>query len=283
MPFEILDTLSMAGSAERANDDALAHFKHAAVVLDGATGLGDALMPGQSDAAWLANFGARRLMAHLREGASAKRAVRAALEDAEHSFKALRRREPAETYEMPFASMMLAVERKGAINALSFGDCAGLIRRPGESVEIAGEAFEKRAREAARVGKLAAARGLAPAAGVSRPEFISALRAARNLVNTEKGGWLFGPDVRAAGHAKETQLAAPAGTVALLLTDGFLALASDYHVYDADQLLAAAQSKGLKALAGELRGIEESDPEGRKFPRFKKSDDATALLLRVTD
>jgi len=46
-------------------------------------------------------------------------------------------------------------------------------------------------------------------------------------------------------------------------------------------LVAAARDKGLKALAEELREIEEGDPEGRQFPRFKKSDDATAILLKL--
>jgi hypothetical protein len=281
MAFEVVDSISVAGNPDKANEDALADYKHAAVVLDGATGLGDSLMPGASDAAWLSNFGARRLMAHLREGAAPKTAVRNALADAEQSFKALRRREPQETYEIPFASMMLAVERKGGIDALSFGDCAGLVKRPDENVQIVGEAFEKRAKESERVGKVAAARGLAPAAGINRPEFLSALRAARNTVNTQKGGWLFGPDARASAHVKEMRVDAPQGTTVLLMTDGFLALASDYHAYDADQLVSAAISKGLKVLAEELRAIEADDPEGRTFPRFKKSDDATALLLRV--
>jgi hypothetical protein len=30
-----------------------------------------------------------------------------------------------------------------------------------------------------------------------------------------------------------------------------------------------------------LRAIEAGDALGDKFPRFKKSDDATALLLRI--
>ncbi len=71
------------------------------------------------------------------------------------------------------------------------------------------------------------------------------------------------------------------GTVLLLATDGFLALASDYGVYSADSLMAAAQSKGLAALGEELRTIEAGDAGGDKFPRFKKSDDATALLLQL--
>jgi hypothetical protein len=35
-------------------------------------------------------------------------------------------------------------------------------------------------------------------------------------------------------------------------------------------------------LGQELRAVEAADPDGRKFARFKKSDDATALLLQVT-
>jgi hypothetical protein len=45
--------------------------------------------------------------------------------------------------------------------------------------------------------------------------------------------------------------------------------------------MAKAMNDGLAALAEELRAIEEADAQGRKFPRFKKSDDATAILLRV--
>jgi hypothetical protein len=45
--------------------------------------------------------------------------------------------------------------------------------------------------------------------------------------------------------------------------------------------VAAALDKGLAALGDELRAIEAGDATGAKFPRFKKSDDATALLLKL--
>jgi hypothetical protein len=72
------------------------------------------------------------------------------------------------------------------------------------------------------------------------------------------------------------------GSTLLLASDGFLALASDYGAYGADGLMAAAMEKGLDALGQELRAIEAADAGGDKFPRFKKSDDATALLLRLS-
>ncbi len=281
MEFTFLDALSMPGNPAKPNDDAWAQTARAAVVLDGATNLGDSLLPGDSDAAWIARFGARRLMAHVQGDAEPQEALRAALEDAEKSFAGLRRRAPKENWENPYASMMFVAAHATGMDALWFGDCGALVKRPNSDVEIVGEAFPKRAAEARRVKMLAEAKGLAPASGASRPEFLPALRAARNSVNTEKGGWLFGADSTAADKARSAKVVISYGTVILLASDGFLALVGDYERYDAEGLIAAAEAKGLAMLGEELRAIEESDPEGRRFPRFKKSDDATAVLLRV--
>ena len=282
MAFEILDTLSIPGDPAKPNDDAFAHCETAAVVMDGATGLGDPLLPGESDAAWIARFGANRLMAHLKDGATAQAALAAAFSDAERSFKGLRKREPAETYEIPFASMMLAMESAGGFDALWFGDCAALVKRGAEPAFIVGEAFDRKTNERSYAAKIADRYGIAPAAGINRPEVLPALRKARNRINTVAGSWLFGPDARAAEHAQMKRVAAPSGTFVLAGSDGFFALVSEYAHYDPEGLMAAAQAKGLAALGVELRAIEETDPDGHKYPRFKKSDDATAVLFRVT-
>ena len=100
MKLELIDSLSLPGNPGKANDDAFGYREHAAVVLDGATGLGENLLPGPSDAAWLARFGANRLMAYMADGATPQDAVAAALFDAQTSFERLRRREPAERYAL---------------------------------------------------------------------------------------------------------------------------------------------------------------------------------------
>ena len=45
--------------------------------------------------------------------------------------------------------------------------------------------------------------------------------------------------------------------------------------------VALLSGRGLADLASELRAIEREDAACRRFPRFKRSDDATALWLRV--
>lgn len=280
MKLQLLDSLSLPGDPAKANEDAFGHDTVAAVVIDGATPLGDSLMPGPSDAAWIAQFGARRLMAHLRDGDGARKALRATLADTQKSFEALRRREPEEVWQTPCGSMMLAVPDEASVEFLWFGDCAGLLKQGDAAVTVIGESFDKRAAEAVRAQKVGKEKNLSPAAGINRPEFLAVLRSSRNRINSGEN-WLFSPDVKAAAHAARRIVKAGPGSTILLASDGLLALASDYGAYNADSLMAAAMDKGLAALGAELRAIEAGDALGDKFPRFKKSDDATALLLRI--
>jgi hypothetical protein len=328
MTFHLLDSLYLPGDPAKTNEDAFAHVSDAAVVIDGATPLGDSLMPGPSDAAWIAQFGARRLMAHLRDGDGTRKALRATLGDAQKSFEALRRHPPEEMWQTPCASMMLAFcapsalrsllgapasayahassargigslgretsptasalaraqrRRAGASSEIEFlwyGDCAALVKQSDAAVTVVGETFDKRAAEAQRAEALAKEKNLPPAAGLSRQEILGTLRGARNRINS-RDNWLFSPDVKAAPHVSRRVMKTVSGSTVLLVTDGFLALASDYGAYSSDSLMEAALSKGLAALGEELRAIEAGDSGGDRYPRFKKSDDATALLLKM--
>lgn len=279
MRLDYIAGLTLSGDPTKPNDDAFAHSERLAAVFDGATSLGDPILPVDSDAAWIARKGAEGLIAHQALGARA--ALRAAAADAERDFLAQRLRSPAENYETPFASMMLIEPMARGLNCFWFGDCAALVLRQGEAVEIVGESFAKRAGEAKSAARLSEAKGLAPASGANRPEYLPELRAARNRVNSPMASWLFAPDQRCAEHVASKTIRAQPGATILLASDGFFSLATDYGAYDPQQLVETALARSLKLLFEELRAIETSDPEGRRFPRFKKSDDATALLVRI--
>jgi serine/threonine protein phosphatase PrpC len=281
MPLELLDSLNLPGDPAKPNEDSFSTTPRMAAVFDGATGLGERLMPGQSDAQWIAQFAARRLRAHADGGGMPRAWLRAAATDTEKSFLALRRRAPEAQYEIAFASMMMAALDGDSLDLLWLGDCAALVRSPGGAFHTVGETIEQRARERERAQRLAGSRGANPAAAGVREVFLPALRESRNRVNTGGGDWLFAPDPGCADHAEEFRIAVVPGARILLATDGFLALASDYERYTPETLFAAAVTRGLESLGEELRAVESADPEGVKFPRFKRSDDATALLLRV--
>lgn len=280
MQFELLESLSLPGAPAKPNEDSFSHAAGFACVFDGATVLGENLMPGPSDAQWIAQFGARRSRAHADSSTVTPReALRAAAADAEKSYSALRRRPPEEMYETPLASLMALFIRNGAIDALWFGDCGALIRSPNGAVSVVGETLKSRARERSRVSNLADPEGVAATA--VREKFLPALRASRNRVNKKGSDWLFAPDAGCADHAAAKRLTVEPGSLILLASDGFLALVSDYDRYTTDSLISAAEQGGLATLAKELRAIEAGDPKGLSFPRFKSSDDATAVLLSL--
>jgi|SRR5579871_2323870 len=281
MRLELIDSLTLPGNPAKPNEDSFAFSPAAACVFDGATGLGDRLMPGPSDAQWIAQFGARRFRAHAEAGEGTIRDwLRAAAADAEKSFKALRLRPPVENYEIAYASAIMVAPDEGGVSFLWFGDCAALLRTRDDAFRLFGETLNRKESERARVERLVKPGRPGPAAPGVREEFLPVLRASRNYVNTAEE-WLFAPDAACADHAKEARTAVAPDTFLLLASDGFLALASDYDRYTPEALFDAAKTRGLAGLGEELRAVEAADPDGTRFPRFKRSDDATAILLAV--
>lgn len=280
MHFEIVETLSLPGDPAKPNEDAFAADASGAVVLDGATMVSENLMPGKSDAAWIASFGARRLRAHWNNSDSPRAALRHALADAERSFAGLRRRPPAAPHEWPLASMIFAMPQDGGFEALWYGDCTALVLTPDGTASVVGTATEKKSGEASAAQRFADETGLAPVEALKRAEYLPLFRTGRAAINTPAGEWLFAPLAAASEHVSHRKIAAPAGTLVLLCSDGFLALAG-YRDWPPQQVIEAARDRRLAALAEELRAAEAADPDGRTHPRFKPSDDATAMLLKL--
>ena len=196
--------------------------------------------------------------------------------DAEKSFNALRLREMEAQWQIPCASLCLASAHAKGLEFLWLGDCGAIVAQ-GDAITVVGETIARRSAESARARQIAQEKNVSSAAPGVRAQFMDHLRAARGRVNSGDY-WLFTPDRRAAAHAKRKIVKTETGALLLLASDGFLALASDYGAYDAAGLIAAAKAKGLAAMGAELRAVENGD----RFARFKKSDDATALLLEFS-
>jgi serine/threonine protein phosphatase PrpC len=193
-------------------------------------------------------------------------------------FERERLREPKERYELPWTTMCLIGAQEGRLDIAYAGDSRVLVETDDDEVHNFGTNPSRSAFEAALAAKMIAARkGQAPNHTAVLPE----LRQARNTVNTGRGYWLLGADAAIGQNAVVTSLALSGPATVLLVTDGFYALVEDYKHYGDRELIATAQTIGLATLARELRQIEDGDPSGERFPRMKKSDDATALLVRV--
>ena len=134
-------------------------------------------------------------------------------------------------------------------------------------------------KEIAQVRAAAAEAGEAPL--LRHEATLERLRRGRETHNLPGRYAIFGLQPQAADAARAWTIPLMRPAHVLLATDGFSALVDRYGAYDAGGIVRAALDKGLAQLGVELRAIEADDPGGTAHPRWKRSDDATALLLRL--
>lgn len=282
--IEVLEGLSMPGSLERENEDAMGATHFVAFVLDGVTGVGDGLLlPGKSDAAWVAHAARDLLVEHGKDsGTDLAGLITKVATGITQRFEKERTRAPNARYELPWTTLSMIGVEPGRINIAFLGDSRALIETDDDEVHNIGphpsrNVFEQRV--AAKM--LAARKEQSLSVDTIRATVLDDLRRSRDTVNTEKGYWLLGADAAVGSHVQVTSIPLTGPATALLATDGFYALVEDYRHYGDRELIANAQTLGLKILGRELRHVEDDDPVGERFPRMKKSDDATALLVRI--
>lgn len=272
-----VESISLAGDRAKQNDDACGFLGDRAWVLDGATDLhGQPLTGWKSDASWIANLANSQL--HGMEGEDLRSAIHTVSVVASQAFANLVGDKAYERWQSPISSLLVVEETSDGVAGIDLGDSRAFALDADGSVQTAGG--PKAGREAET--RAAAQQTDADKPLLERTATIEMLRRGRSALNQDGAHWTFGIDPQCADHARawSFELSRPAHV--LLMTDGFAALTDQYGAYDAAGLVRAALDKGLQELGRELRAIEAQDSVGTLHPRFKKSDDATALLLRLS-
>lgn len=273
-----VEAISLAGDRAKQNDDACGFAGARAWVLDGATDLGDKPLSGAaSDASWIAHFANARFHAAspLEEP---RETIRMASVWAVQGFAAASNHAHHERWQSPISSLLMIEETEHGVCGLDLGDCRLFALDATGAVLVAGGHDDAADDETA----LAAQQSDKDKPLLQRTETIEMLRGMRAQLNQPSSRWTFGLDPACADHARAWDCALTRPAHILLMTDGFSALTERYRAYDAAGLVRAGLDKGLQELGRELRAIENEDAGSARHPRFKKSDDATALLMRLT-
>jgi len=273
-----IEAISLAGERAKQNDDACGFARDRAWVIDGATDLHDAPLTGAaSDAGWIAHFA--NAYFHGAEGGDLIMALRGASAAAAESFRSIAQARAIEGWRSPMASVLMIEARDGAVSGADLGDCRVFALDADDETHLVGGPGDAGDNES----KLASQQTDAAKPLLQRTQTIARLRRGRARLNQPGAPhWAFGLDPACADHARTWTIPLKRGARLLLMTDGFAALTDRYDAYGPGDLVQAALSRGLQELGRELRQIEAADASGAKHPRFKASDDATALLMRLS-
>ncbi|MEO1250721.1 MAG: hypothetical protein AAFW81_00060 [Pseudomonadota bacterium] len=283
MKLKTLEAVSLAAGEN--NEDAwAATLDSVAWVFDGATGLTDtALTRWKNDASAFVEEANSALLAcnTLLEG-SLRSVLTELIEHMTHWVQTHQVRPPRSRFELPSAGLILTRLFEGKLEVLSLGDLK-CIYATRENTETFGSSPLEEL-DAVALASMRQLQNEYPSKSFDeiRRMLTPQLQRHRQLMNTAEGYWIISNDRTAAEYAKIYAPQAEIGGKVLLVSDGFYRLIDTFHQYDLESFVSRAQApSGLHVLGNELRNIEASDPSCREYPRFKPSDDATAVLLEI--
>lgn len=268
MHFDLLQTISLSGTVGAPNDDRIGCADQHAWVVDGATDLGEpGLVGARGGAAWLAAAADQGFAQASGDLATICGFV---FELIAERYRMERRRDPVSAWELPRAAFA-AVALEGESLACAFvGDCLVAHRSAQGVAYLTPE--PNRTKEQSAAAKLDAG-----ALGLRSPAVLEDRRASR-----ERSQRCLTVDATLSRTSvKLVRTAVAPGDDLLLMSDGFAALIDAYGAYDLASLMTRVMSAGLDAAATELRRIELEDAACQRYPRFKASDDASAIWIRV--
>lgn len=281
----IIDSLSLPGHPQKPNEDRCGWTETRAFVVDGATGVGDDVMDSNegSDAAWIAERA--RAQFDAADELRVDETLRRINTDARAAFQA-KTGNSSEPWQQPVAGFTLIEWRQDRLIAAGLGDCVlFILDQTGEPARLSPMAENHdHETETARAALRAGSTLIDGASITSTGSLLEREKAMRARYNTAGGPiWTLGIAPEAADYLWSEPVDLQAPLRGLVCTDGFAALVDRYQRFTLAGLIEAASAEGLARLGETLRRIEhEEDPEGRQFPRMKRSDDATAVLFEVT-
>ena len=287
MQFSLQDSVCMAGSDP--NEDRVGLTPSHAWVIDGATDvLEERLLPGPSDAAWLAGAFDSLFAQLVSVDRSLEDAIAEATGEVRRRFDELALRPIGEPHEQPSAAGILTRLVDGHLEAIGLGDCTLLaLSDTSEPVDLLRGDDERDGDEAIRIAA-ARVREERPRASMDgstgvRAELLPMLRAARVRMNQSGGYGVLSVTLAPNQHFQRVRRRVEAGDRFLFATDGFMRLVDVYGLHSLGSLGQAVRDDGLAALLLELRAFEAKDPDGHLVPRVKAADDAAAMIVSVTD
>jgi hypothetical protein len=238
----------------------------------------------KSDATWLAAFANERLSNLAPQADDGVVLIRHVMEEAREAYRAVAPQERHEDFvSWPLGAMTLVRRRGNILESWTFGDTTAYVSQPDGTILTLGDAPGLRDAESAKAAELMHASGSRPSHILDEPVFLSWLgdrRERQRKSGTPAALLSFNPG--AADRLRHETAPCQDGTTILLASDGFSALVDLYGAMDAKGLMEVALASGLQPLAQKAREIEtQVDPDGKVYPRFKLSDDTTALLVRA--
>lgn len=282
MDFNITSSIISDGQPNRCNEDKGNFLNNTAWVLDGAGAIvNKRYFPGPSDPLWLVNQIDKSLQTFVNLNISLdsvfKRSLQQAYKEALTINQAI---QFAAKEEQPCSAAAALSIKQEKMDYFVLCDCTIGVKRLDEQTVFIKDIRHNELDEKC----LAAVINTRGEQKISHTEAfklagIPALQKKRDFMNIPGGYGVLTLDGAGIDYAVQGSIPISTPISILLCTDGFSPIFDLYKICTIDDILYGNIS--LQESIKLLRETEKKDPECLKYPRYKMSDDATAVLIKV--
>lgn len=108
-------------------------------------------------------------------------------------------------------------------------------------------------------------------------ELLEKNRSCKNNINSKTPYWIMGTDLTAVNNAVNIKIKTSDIDKIIMCSDGFNLNILNIQVSEIFEIVNSEED--VKILAQNIRQLEEEDSKCNKYPRFKKSDDLSFLMI----
>jgi hypothetical protein len=176
----------------------------------------------------------------------------------------------------PSATVAVLREQPEAVNFLVLGDTTILLEEPTGIRVLTDDRLENVA-----AGQHRAMHQHATGSAEHERSFAELVTEQRRHRNHPDGFWVASTDPAAAHHALTDTVPRDGLQRAAVLSDGATRLVDRFGLLDWPTFLDVLAEQGPDAIIQQVRAAEGSDPDGRRWPRGKRHDDASAAFCHL--
>lgn len=279
MKFSNRDSISNAGN--KINEDIVYVTDNYGWVIDGATGLNNKnFTNSNSDANWFVNEWNNYLKENISDkSASIKEIIIKGIEYISNKFYGITGLKHVDKVDLPSASIVLLRINNKIVEYFLLGDCTLIVQNNNDESLIIKQNLLDILDNKAKIemAKLMTNEGMNFIQ--ARQKIKPLLIKHRMLKNIKNGYWTLEFDKNAVENSICGFLEVDECKKTLLMSDGFSAIYDNYNYVDKNNIISLIEKHGLQQIYNRIRFIEEEDRDILKFPRFKKSDDASAVIF----
>ena len=261
--FDTVEQLTTPGATN--NEDRYFLSDSTVVVLDGATGLGESKV----DANWFTSRLIDKFVSNIRNGSGLIDSINGAIVSIDAEY----RETGADPNDIPPSAGGFFLQLCGdCLKYVYLGDCTMTIIGDDGTTEITGQSLRILDDKVIRAMRdIRKTQGLDIKDAVKTEQIVDMLRAHRRLMNNPDGYRIFAPFMPPLSQNDVHTVEADKVREIVLHSDGYDLIHDELVKGDID----------IEKLTKDLRATEQADSALNEYPRFKVSDDATYVRLRI--